>query len=92
MYKRQPYYYAVRNHIVDFLVSRSRSFATDTPGHDPRNVPAVRIGKSELVIASVSDGPHGEAKQTSWPGLSAYAKASADRQSKPVEASGVEEA
>jgi nitrate/nitrite transport system ATP-binding protein len=60
----------VRNHIVDFLVSRSKTFASDTPDHDPRNVPMVRIGKSELVIASVSDAPHGETKQTSWPGLS----------------------
>ncbi len=63
---RHPYYYAVRNHIVDFLVSRSKTFAVDMPGHDPRNVPMVRIGKPELVIASVSE----ETKQTSWPGLS----------------------
>jgi nitrate/nitrite transport system ATP-binding protein len=54
---RHPYYYAVRNHIVDFLVTRSKSFAAEAPDHDPRNVPVVRIGKSELVIASVSDGP-----------------------------------
>jgi nitrate/nitrite transport system ATP-binding protein len=67
---RHPYYYAVRNHIVDFLVSRSKSFATDTPGHDPRNVPVVRIGKPELVIASVADVPLQETKQASWPGLS----------------------
>jgi nitrate/nitrite transport system ATP-binding protein len=62
---RHPYYYAVRNHIVDFLVSRSKTFATEVPDHDPRHVPMVRIGKSELVIASVS-----ESKQASWPGLS----------------------
>src|ERR1700704_1846716 len=67
---RHPYYYALRNHIVDFLVSRSKTFASDVPDHDPRNVPLVRIGKSELVIASVSDAPHEESKQTSWPGLS----------------------
>ena len=64
---RHPYYYAVRNHIVDFLVSRSKSFAADTPEHDPRHVPIVRIGKSELVIAAVSDAPHPESKQMSWP-------------------------
>src|ERR1700737_4231846 len=63
---RHPYYYALRNHIVDFLVGRSKTFASDTPGHDPRNVPTVRIGKPELVIASVSDEP----RQASWPGLS----------------------
>jgi nitrate/nitrite transport system ATP-binding protein len=67
---RHPYYYAVRNHIVDFLVSRSKTFATEVPEHDSRNVPVVRIGKSELVIASVSDAPHAETTQTSWPGLS----------------------
>ena len=55
---RHPYYYAVRNHIVDFLVSRSKTFATEVPDHDPRHVPMVRIGKPELVIASVSDAPH----------------------------------
>src|SRR5713101_7027663 len=31
---RHPYYYAVRNHIVDFLVSRSKTFADDVPGQD----------------------------------------------------------
>jgi len=67
---RHPYYYAVRNHIVDFLVSRSKTFAADVPDHDPRNVPLVRIGKPELVIASVSNALHEESKQMSWPGLS----------------------
>src|SRR5881396_3028464 len=42
---RHPYYYALRNHIVDFLVTRSKTFAAETPGHDPRNVPVVHIGK-----------------------------------------------
>ena len=60
---RHPLYYAVRNHIVDFLVMRSKTFATDVPSHDPRHVPMVRIGKPELVIASVSE----ETKQPSWP-------------------------
>jgi nitrate/nitrite transport system ATP-binding protein len=63
---RHPLYYAVRNHIVDFLVSRSKTFAAEMPDHDPRRVPVVRIGKPELVIASVSDA----SKQASWPGLS----------------------
>jgi nitrate/nitrite transport system ATP-binding protein len=39
------------------------------PGHDPRNLPLVRIGKSELVIASVSNAPYDETKQASWPGF-----------------------
>ena len=63
---RHPHYYALRNHIVDFLVSRSRSFASETPGHDPRNVAVVRIGKPDLMIASSDEGP----RQAPWPGLS----------------------
>jgi nitrate/nitrite transport system ATP-binding protein len=69
---RHPHYYALRNHIIDFLVSRSRSFAATIVGHDPRHVPVVRIGKSELVLASVSDAPHEESKLTSWSGLSGH--------------------
>src|SRR6201990_2754448 len=49
---RHPYYYALRNHIVDFLVSRSKTFVSATPGHDPRNVPTVRIGLSEPTIVT----------------------------------------
>src|SRR6516162_3263713 len=63
---RHPHYYALRNHVVDFLVSRSRSFASETPGHDPRNVAVVRIGKPDLMIASSDEGP----RQALWPGLS----------------------
>jgi nitrate/nitrite transport system ATP-binding protein len=49
---RHPLYYALRNHIIDFLVSRSKSFAADMPGHDPRHVPVVQIGKPEPSIVS----------------------------------------
>ncbi|MCA6124160.1 ABC transporter ATP-binding protein [Bradyrhizobium sp. WSM 1704] len=49
---RHPYYYALRNHIVDFLVSRSRSFASDVTDRDPRHVPTVRPGVGEPVIVS----------------------------------------
>jgi nitrate/nitrite transport system ATP-binding protein len=67
---RHPLYYALRNHIVDFLVSRSKTFAAEVPGHDPRNVPMLRIGKPELVIASVADPQRDHTAETSWPGLS----------------------
>jgi nitrate/nitrite transport system ATP-binding protein len=63
---RHPLYYALRNHIVDFLVSRSKTFASDVTDHDPRNVPTVRIGKPELVVAAGSE----DSSQASWPGLS----------------------
>jgi nitrate/nitrite transport system ATP-binding protein len=42
---RQPGYYALRNHIVDFLVTRSRVLAgSRPPGWDGRAVPEVRPG------------------------------------------------
>jgi nitrate/nitrite transport system ATP-binding protein len=63
---RHPYYYALRNHIVDFLVSRSKTFVSTVTSHDPRNVPTVRPGLPDLTIASGSD----DSKQASWPGLS----------------------
>ncbi|UFZ04624.1 ABC transporter ATP-binding protein [Bradyrhizobium ontarionense] len=66
---RHPLYYALRNHIIDFLVSRSKTFTAETPGHDPRKVPAVRIGKPELTVTSGFEAPTSEARQASWPGL-----------------------
>ena len=43
---KHPHYYGVRNHIIDFLVSRSKSFAEEMQGtaYDPRRVPVVRPG------------------------------------------------
>jgi nitrate/nitrite transport system ATP-binding protein len=49
---RHPLYYAVRNHVIDFLVSRSRIFAAEGAGHDPRNVLVVRPGLPEPTIAA----------------------------------------
>jgi nitrate/nitrite transport system ATP-binding protein len=41
---RHPMYYVVRNHIIDFLVSRSRTFLKDAGGApDPRHVPVVKL-------------------------------------------------
>src|SRR5881275_304265 len=60
---RHPLYYGLRNHIIDFLVSRSRNFAAEVPDHDPRKVPLVRIGKSALTIASISEAPINEPRQ-----------------------------
>ncbi|MFG1206333.1 ABC transporter ATP-binding protein [Xanthobacter flavus] len=43
---REENYYAVRNHLVDFLVSRSRTFKTEMPaGYDRRHPPVVRLGR-----------------------------------------------
>lgn len=54
---RHPLYYAVRNHIIDFLVVRSKNFADSAAGHDPRNVPIVRPGFVEPVIAASAAKP-----------------------------------
>jgi nitrate/nitrite transport system ATP-binding protein len=55
---RHPLYYAVRNHIIDFLVTRSKNFAAEVRGHDPRKVPVVRPG----VIESNSSTPDASAR------------------------------
>jgi nitrate/nitrite transport system ATP-binding protein len=65
---RHPLYYALRNHIIDFLVTRSKTFTAETPDHDPRNVPVIHIGKPGLTIAS--DVKPEPPREPSWPGLS----------------------
>jgi nitrate/nitrite transport system ATP-binding protein len=47
---RHPYYYALRNHIVDFLVTRSKTFAAANPNHDPQHVPVVRPALTEPAL------------------------------------------
>lgn len=40
-----PQYYRIRNHLLDFLVSRARTFSTSLPeGYDPRHPPIVKPG------------------------------------------------
>jgi nitrate/nitrite transport system ATP-binding protein len=52
-FHRHPLYYAVRNHIIDFLVTRSRSFAKEQGAtFDPRNVAVVRPGLPEPTLAT----------------------------------------
>jgi nitrate/nitrite transport system ATP-binding protein len=49
---KHPLYYAVRNHIIDFLVTRSRGFMQEQGlTFDPRNVALVRPGLPEPIIA-----------------------------------------
>jgi nitrate/nitrite transport system ATP-binding protein len=50
---KHPLYYAVRNHIVDFLVTRSRAFMRD--GFDPRHVAVVRPGLPEPTVLPNDD-------------------------------------
>ena len=52
---KEPQFYAMRNHLVDFLVSRSRQFSQSPPkDYDPKNPPVVRPG--ELVLGEDSSG------------------------------------
>jgi nitrate/nitrite transport system ATP-binding protein len=47
-----PLYYAVRNHIIDFLVTRSRGFMQEQGAtFDPRHVAIVRPGLPEPFLA-----------------------------------------
>jgi nitrate/nitrite transport system ATP-binding protein len=42
---KEPHYYPIRNHLVDFLVIRSKGFTEQPPsGYDPRNPPLVTPG------------------------------------------------
>jgi nitrate/nitrite transport system ATP-binding protein len=65
-FHKHPLYYGVRNHIIDFLVSRSKNFAEHMKdsGYDRRRVPVVRPGAPEPVVAK-----HTPAATPSWPGL-----------------------
>ena len=55
-FHKHPLYYVTRNHIIDFLVSRSRSFIEETRGaYDPRHVSVVRPGLPEPMIATTQD-------------------------------------
>lgn len=58
---KHPHYYALRNHIIDFLVTRSKTFAATTVNHDPRNVPLVRPEIAEPTIVGksmINEKPH----------------------------------
>src|SRR2546426_1617345 len=54
-FHKHPLYYGVRNHIIDFLVSRSKNFADEMTGtkHDRRQVPGVRPGAPASAASSV---------------------------------------
>jgi nitrate/nitrite transport system ATP-binding protein len=48
---KHPDYYPLRNHIIDFLVTRSKTFTTENPDFDPRRVPHVRPAAAPLFAA-----------------------------------------
>ncbi|MGE5526665.1 MAG: ABC transporter ATP-binding protein, partial [Rhodospirillaceae bacterium] len=53
---RHPHYYRIRNHLLDFLVDRSRTFAehAKTGAYDPRNPPLARPGEQPESIETQS--------------------------------------
>jgi nitrate/nitrite transport system ATP-binding protein len=54
---REPHYYPIRNHLVDFLVSRSRLLNEALPaGYDPKHPPVVAPGLDEPPPAAAT-GP-----------------------------------
>ncbi len=64
-FHRHPLYYGVRNHIIDFLVTRSKNFAAGAEGvgFDKRNVPVVRPGAPVAAVdmPPAADAPADEA-------------------------------
>ncbi len=51
---KHPLYYPLRNHVMDFLVTRSRTFVSATPYHDARNVPVVRLAQPAQKLTVIS--------------------------------------
>jgi nitrate/nitrite transport system ATP-binding protein len=68
-FHKHPLYYGVRNHIIDFLVTRSKTFTAEMVGrgYDRRHVPVVRPGAPEPVVAAQTSSS--AAVTPSWPGL-----------------------
>jgi nitrate/nitrite transport system ATP-binding protein len=55
---KHPHYYRIRNHLIEFLVDRSRAFSeTSTPGYDSRNPPLVKPGLKPAEAPSVGALP-----------------------------------
>lgn len=53
---KHPHYYRIRNHLVDFLVSRSKLLREATPaGYDPRHPPQVRPGQEPDADTNLED-------------------------------------
>jgi nitrate/nitrite transport system ATP-binding protein len=52
---RHPLYYPVRNHIIDFLIARSRTFAGATPNYDPRKVAVIRPRGEPIAVAPIAN-------------------------------------
>ena len=55
---KHPHYYRIRNYLIDFLVDRSKAFASDSPDYDAKNPPLVRPGmEAAEVFADTTKHP-----------------------------------
>ncbi|MGE0152787.1 MAG: ABC transporter ATP-binding protein [Reyranellaceae bacterium] len=56
---KHPHYYRIRNHLIEFLVDRSRNFdrEIEAGNYDPRHPPLVHPGHAEPAVAAVDTGP-----------------------------------
>lgn len=55
---KHPHYYAVRNHLIDFLVARAKSFKAELPAdYDPKKPPVVRpVASPQPVPPTTTNG------------------------------------
>ena len=70
---RHPQYYAIRNHLVEFLVNRSKAFDQEIAGHGLRSAPreageagpggGQSAGRDVATLATVRSLPEGEARR-----------------------------
>ena len=53
---RHPQYYAIRNHLVEFLVNRSKAFDREVAEHgfDPRRPKLVKPGLMSMKLSAVN--------------------------------------
>jgi nitrate/nitrite transport system ATP-binding protein len=58
---KHPHYYRIRNHLIEFLVDRSRAFGeiAGAAGYDPRNPPLVKPGldPDEAALSAAPERP-----------------------------------
>ena len=55
---KHPHYYRIRNHLIEFLVDRSRAFSeASTAGYDSRNPPLIKPGLKPAEAASLEALP-----------------------------------
>ncbi|MGL4242221.1 MAG: ABC transporter ATP-binding protein [Beijerinckiaceae bacterium] len=63
-FHKHPRYYALRNHLIDFLVSRSKTFAAEHgAAHNRRNPPVIDPSGLEKPIAAVDEPREPRAKR-----------------------------